>query len=514
MKRWWLTPTFLAALSALAAPSARGALVAHWPLSAGSGTTAQDVQNGYDGALGGGAALISGDATRGNVLELDGVNSRVDLSDNVGSFSAQQSGTVTGWFLYDDTDAIGAILTLSNSTVGSTEGRLFVETGRLRWDVRDEGGNPPGENGMLASQEGVDDGAWHHFALTVDSAAQISRLYLNGLMVGAGDGASAFPNGYEPFWGQITDSVGTLDTMAIGSNTDNTGLQWFWGGRLSDVAIYDTALTPGQVRDVMTNGVSATPAELEPLTRSAGVVAHYKFNNGAVGAAVAVGETVVDETGNNAGTILGDSLQYVAGVDGTALRFSADAATGHRLEIPNSDDFYVLPGEGFTVEAVYRTDASGTIGLVAKAGNGGETWMRLENGELRWFLNDAALGSLDVRSLASEGELANTGAWTHAAGVYDPAAAEVRLYLNGELVDAKAAPGSWAAPLNGDGNPLVIGDFFAAANRKFIGDIDEVRITRGALTPAEFLTIPIPEPQAALLALASVALGSARRRRG
>lgn len=508
--------TFLATCGVLgiAASGVHAALTAHWPLDDGGGSTATDVQNGLDGTLEGGAALTTGDIARGNVLELDGVDGAVDLTDHVAEFNTLGSGTITGWYLYDDTDAIGAILTVSNSNVGSTEGRLFVENGRLRWDLRDGDGDPDGEGGMMLSQEGVDDGQWRHFAVTVDGVNQVSKLYLDGVLVGHGDGNSPFPRGYEPFWGAATDASSNLDTMSIGRNTDSGGPQWYFGGRLSDIAVYDEALSEGQVRDVMQNGVSASPADLGPLPmRTDGVVAHYLFNEQAPGSDAPASSTLVDQTGNHDGTILSETLRYVAGAEGSALRFGGDDFAGHRVEVAKDDDFYVLPGEGFTVETIFKTRSEGTRGLVSMNGNGGETWMRLQDGEVRWFLNDSGgVGSLDVQSSAAEGEVANTGAWTHVAGVYDPDSEQVLLYINHELVDTEAAPASFAAPLNGDGNPLVIGDFVDSTSRRFVGDMDQVRISRGALNPQGFLPAPIPEPATVCLGLLGAGLALTRRR--
>ena len=70
--------------------------------------------------------------------------------------------------------------------------------------------------------------------------------------------------------------------------------------------------------------------------------------------------------------------------------------SSNRVEVANDSEFYILPGESFTVESIFRTDTTeATMGLVAKNDtNGGEMWFRIEDdGDVRFFLNDQASGS-------------------------------------------------------------------------------------------------------------------------
>lgn len=494
------------ALIFLAGNPASAVLVAHWPLddAVGSGSVAENV-NAYDGTPDSGVTQGVVDGSLGTtVVELDGgAAASIDLSDHVAVFSSMTSGTVTGWFLNNVASA-DALFTLSDNTVGSTEGRVMSEGNRIFYAIRDEGGNPVGEGQKILSQEGIADANWHHFAVTIDGDNEVSKLYVDGLLVG---------QNYAPMWGNITNAATALNNMAIGSNSDSGGVQWGLDGRMSNFAIYDNVLSYGQVRDVMQNGVSESPDDLGPVIRPNGTIAQYKFNEQAPGSPANANDTIIDETGNHDGTVM-SPLSYVAGLDGSALHFADDDYADHRIEIAKDEDLYVLPGEGFTVEAIFRTDAPGILTLVSMNGNAGETWMRLQDGEVRWFLNDSGgVGSVDVQSDDAEGEVANTGEWTHVAGVYEPAAEEIRLYINGVLVDMDTAPAQFAAPLNGDTNPLVIGDFADSNTRRFIGDIDEVRITRGALMPGEFLRV-VPEPSSALLAVFALAAAGVVTKRG
>ena len=133
-------------------------------------------------------------------------------------------------------------------------------------------------------------------------------------------------------------------------------------------------------------------------------------------------------------------------------------------------DAFSLPDGPFTLEAwISPGDLSGRRGLVAKT----------ESSEYGIFVSDGAPEfsvHLDgkYRTAGSSEPIIHPGEWQHIAGVYD--GSEVRLYLNGDLIDA--APASGTRRLNT--LPLMIG---ADTDRRgnpmshFPGQIDEVRLS-------------------------------------
>jgi hypothetical protein len=122
-----------------------------------------------------------------------------------------------------------------------------------------------------------------------------------------------------------------------------------------------------------------------------------------------------------------------------------------------------------------------TAGLAMILAKEGEYWLaRHPDGRLVYALKNASPGWVAVATSA----VAPAGAWSHVALVYDPAAGEARLYLNGEPADIRAASG----PL-GDHHPeqdeLWIGArMLNGGGGYFHGLIDEVRIWGIARTGA------------------------------
>jgi hypothetical protein len=113
----------------------------------------------------------------GRSASFDGVDDHVDLASHLQDFRWQTGGTLAAFFQTRGTGT-HALFAASDSGDSGSELRLFVEAGRLKFDVR---GDEPSA-GQLQSDPGVNDGRWHHAAATVD-ARGVARLYLDGVEV-------------------------------------------------------------------------------------------------------------------------------------------------------------------------------------------------------------------------------------------------------------------------------------------------------------------------------------------
>ena len=82
---------------------------------------------------------------------------------------------------------------------------------------------------------------------------------------------------------------------------------------------------------------------------------------------------------------------------------------------------------------VYPFDWNGNRRIVQKGNNDNQYRLLAENGELVWHLNGA--GRLETA-------LPPANTWSHIAGTYD--GAEMRIYVNGEVVASMAATGAIA----------------------------------------------------------------------
>jgi hypothetical protein len=135
----------------------------------------------------------------------------------------------------------------------------------------------------------------------------------------------------------------------------------------------------------------------------------------------------------------------------------------------------------FTMEAVIRTTNQVAGGaLLAKNGTDGEGeyWWRMPGSGAR-----AQQVAMNGRFIAGTNTI-NDGEWHHVAVVYDAIAGEIRLYADYRFENMSTS-GTFPSPI-GRPSDLTIGSFFGGGS-EFIGDIDFIRISSGALAPAEFV---------------------------
>ncbi|MEU7898087.1 LamG-like jellyroll fold domain-containing protein [Nonomuraea sp. NPDC049152] len=179
------------------------------------------------------------------------------------------------------------------------------------------------------------------------------------------------------------------------------------------------------------------------------------------------GTVAADRTGVHQATLTG-SAAWAGGRTGLGLRL--DGAGGHaRTAGP-----VVSTQRNFTVAAWVRlTSANATATAVSQDGTrtGGFS-LQYSKADNRWALSRAtadADGASGVRALSEAAP--RLGEWTHLAGVYDAAAGELSLYVNGRLESTVAYTQPWEAA-----GALAIGraKLNGAAAEFWPGDLDEV----------------------------------------
>jgi len=231
-------------------------LVAQWLLDDSTGQVAADSSgNGYDGQLGDTADVDITDPTWDNrAARFDGnyFNKQyVNLDAYAETFSTLNQGTITAWFRKDtlaESDPAPShvnnnqvIFSISDNTEGSVELILHCEKGALKVMSRGGAGNISMASGDNIDGEdvGVTDGAWHHAALTVNGSGN-ATLYLDGVQVDTATDAN------------FLDNVANPTSMAIGINDDSgAGRQWAFDGLLSDVRVYDGALSAVEIDELI-----------------------------------------------------------------------------------------------------------------------------------------------------------------------------------------------------------------------------------------------------------------------
>ncbi len=315
-------------------------LQGHWTFN----TNAADASgNAYNGTLTNGAAIDTADTTDmigAGKVSLDGVNDYVDIAAHVANFSGLSRGTISAWVR--TTGGTQSIFSASDTTDSNSDVTFRLDSsGHLEFDVFNN-------NTALLEVESIvtlNDNAWHHVAVTVNTAGNM--LYIDGLATSV-----TYLTG-NATTNRFFDDVSNLDSMSIGRAEDNGGGKWYFSGLLDDVRVYDRALSP--------TDMSELAAEAPVATNDAAIT----YINSAVNIDVIANDTdldnetisVLDVTHPSNGAVVnhGDgTVTYTPDTDYTG----SDQLTYVTADFDDTISYWRLDGNG--VDAVASNDGAVT----------------------------------------------------------------------------------------------------------------------------------------------------------
>jgi hypothetical protein len=246
-------------------------------------------------------------------------------------------------------------------------------------------------------------------------------------------------------------------------------------------------------------------------------IGFWQFNEKSAGEqADGTAGAILDSSGNgHHGTAVGDPLpSYVASANNlpSAIGLTVGNTVEDRIEIPHSADFNLMLADlqDYTIEAIVKLaeEQSYSPGIVAKRDTTGVGWtFRVEpSGTVGLYIQGTGLNFTYPEPQGTTSILDNK--WHHVAAVInanaDPALASVTFYVD-HVADATVLitdtiynNGNWVNENIVNTHDVWIGDFIGRTEDQFVGAIDAVRFSRGALAPNSFLpftpdTTP-PEP--------------------
>lgn len=396
---------------------------------------------------------------------LDPEDDRLVFTDGGGSdfdFGATESFTVEaviGTFVQPD---IGAIVAKDPVDPNDAQWWFRHENGVMKFLVRDTLGNQASVNAGPNPVTVVNNGAWHHVACVRDVAAGKLLLYVN----------------YE----LVAEAVDTT-TGPIANNADLTI------GGFSN--LLDREFGPGDIDFVRISSGALIPNQfVQRRAENKDVLAFWDFEEGTIGTRVSPAPgAIIDSSpaGRDADALANDPNdvntfpEYVSGVCGTALRFTAG---DDAVVFPYSPGypFDIAANEGMTFEIVAKTSAVNIFqSLIARDDpSPSQYWTRIRDDvRTQFFVSDGSGNSINERD-----PILNDGRWHHIAFVRDGRAELLKLYVDYELVTVNGEP---TAGSIANTAPLTVAEFVTSSTRSFVGDIELVRISNGALTPDEFV---------------------------
>lgn len=210
---------------AFAAGSAGAATLLHnWTFD----NDGSDSAGSVDGALNGDAAVVAG-GVFGSALSLDGDGDSVSTGSAILPTSAF---TITAWVKQSDNSSFRYVA--GSQFSGNTGGFIRIDSGVVKARTLPQNGSVLIDGGSVALD------TWTHIAFTYDSTDAV-KLYVNGVET-ASDAATAFTD-------QANFRIGARP------DTNNNG----FAGLIDDVAVFDGALTSGEIATVISLGAAAVP---------------------------------------------------------------------------------------------------------------------------------------------------------------------------------------------------------------------------------------------------------------
>ena len=272
-------------------------------------------------------ALFSVFAFAQNGLDFDGINDYV--SSSTGGPTGSSNRTVECWIKTSTAIPAQQVLIDWGTMVNGTRFTFnVIYNGLLRIEVGGNGFNSP---------TGVADGNWHHVAVTYDNAATLKfKLYIDGTMV-VNQNTTVAVN---------TASAG----FSIGRRNDGTG---FYDGIIDEIRVWNVVRTQAEIQSAMNSEFCSIPA---------GLVAYYKFNEGAAGGTNTGVTTASNAVGSNNGTLNGFSLTGSSSNWVTGQTLSSGSTTPGNTSITACDSYTANTGAVWTTSGNYVDTISSATG--------------------------------------------------------------------------------------------------------------------------------------------------------
>lgn len=268
-KRLLLGISFILALG-LALPSvSSAALVAWWKLDEGSGLTSADAAGGHtlDLATTGPTWVTAGlpPVPSGTTAALDfGGDDDIAIATGYKGITGTGPRSVAMWIQYDS-----ATIPLSGNgchmfsngennagerfdiKIQQDSGGQAAQAGRVRFEI---------QTSFVIANTRVDDGAWHHIALTIEPTGtglfDRAKIYVDGVLDGE-DGTWSNQG-----TANVAINTSVLNDVRLGDSVLATGDRDY-NGLMDDVRYYDHTLTAQEVADLVTaTGPPAAPSNL------------------------------------------------------------------------------------------------------------------------------------------------------------------------------------------------------------------------------------------------------------
>src|SRR3989339_721474 len=285
----------------------------------------------------------------------------------------------------------------------------------------------------------------------------VATIYLDGVA-----GRTAITSGWHHV--AVTTATGiTASSIVIGeANSDYTT------GSIDDVRIYNYARTPKQILEDMNTG---HPVVGSPV---GSYVGYWKFDS-------AQGTTAYDQSVNDNDLTLSTASWTTAGKYGAAFA----GASNYRLTKTDDPDFDFAAADDFSISTWFKRDTVSNAEYLIYKQNGfeGYTIYMDASGDIIFGIGDVNSTAFPEESIGNIAKDYDNNAWHHAVGV-KTSNSRIDLYVDSILIASDTSL-TTDASLENAGKLIIADSDEADGTDEFLGTIDEVKIYRAALSPAD-----------------------------
>jgi hypothetical protein len=385
--------------------------------------------------------------------------------DYAASFNGSSSEVeVSSSVLNINTISISAWINI-NTTSGYRQIVSNYATGNFGWGFRVEDGGFLTYNttvNVVSGSTVLSTNTWYHAVLTIDSAGNSSKIYLNGSEDGSGTYTAPSYSGNTNF------HIGSLG---------NINVQYF-DGKIDQVRIFNKALSSSEVStlygELACEYTCTTDTNGFPASASSDLVAYYKLDNDAT-----------DETGTYNGTET--SITYDGGRYGASASFNGSSSYVNTNNSNNYSTFSVSMWVNLSANKTYQTFYCQDSALSSLAA----FYIGVSN-DVGRRLSITIVDGSSTRYFADSGILPTTDGsiWYHIVAAIS--STNAKIYVNGSLEGQV----SYSSRVSATGNAIIGAGFFSHSVVDFVsGKIDQVRIFSKELSSTEVSTIYEDEHQ-------------------
>jgi hypothetical protein len=457
--------------------------VGEWYFDEGSGLSAYDKSgNNNVGTLTNGPSWTTGKT--GGALSFDGTDDYIDTTDQDYFSPSNNDLSIELWA------KIPVNATAKGEGNPGNAGAYFISKGGndgFEWGIENDSNAHifltlwqwNGSNhASLGSTRTMNDGLWHHYAVTVDYLNS-AKLFIDNILV---DSTTSFT-------GTMSNSSNTVQIGRRGDGGSDKSFQ----GQIDQVLIYNYVRTPAQIAWDYNRGAPIAQYNFDECTGSTLHDTAPKADR----SSTHYNGTITPNTGRTTGTC-GSGVSTEMWNGGTTGKYSASLMfDGSGDYVSVADNASLRPGNGSWSVSLWAKpqNANQQAPLISKDNTSSPypQWSMYICGDIDCSTTPGKklYGSLSgstagqFREVLSTSDVAD-GNWHHFIMVADKDSNQIRLYSDGrQLSVTPESYGVWPTVDNTD--TLMIGR--SNYGEYFNGQIDEIKVYNYALTPAQVQTL-------------------------